>query len=89
MTETQKHLRRLAVLESMPFTNWDEVLEWYHLRRWVIAYDLLDQYREQHYFSCSEETTKVQHIPKNPKSFFHNIKFYFQKGLTSNSSVII
>ena len=44
MTETEKNLRRLAVLEGMTFTTWDQVLEWYHLRRWVLAYDLLDQY---------------------------------------------
>jgi hypothetical protein len=70
MTETEKHLQRLAVLEGMRFTTWDQVLEWYHLRRWVIACNLLDQYREQHYFSCSEEVTKIELAPKKSSSIF-------------------
>jgi len=78
MTETQKYLRRLAVLEGMPFTSWDEVLEWYHLRRWVISHDLIDEYREQHYFTCSEETTKIQLAPKKSSSIFSK----FSKFLT-------
>lgn len=70
MTETETHLRRLAVLEGMTFSTWSQVLEWYHLRRWVIAYDLLDQYREQHYFSCSEEVTQIEMPPKKSSSIF-------------------
>jgi len=70
MTNTEKHLRRLAVLEGMPFTNWDEVLEWYHLRRWVISHGLIYEYRKQHYFACSEEITKIQHAPKKSSSLF-------------------
>jgi hypothetical protein len=70
MTETEKHLRRLAVLEGITFTTWDQVLEWYHLRRWVITCDLVDEYREQHYFSCSEEITKIQLAPKKSSSIF-------------------
>jgi len=68
MTETEKHLQRLAVLEGMRFTTWDQVLEWYHLRRWVIANDLLNEYRQQHYFSCSEEVTKIDIPPKKSSS---------------------
>jgi hypothetical protein len=70
MTETEKNLRRLAVLEGMTFATWDQVLEWYHLRRWVITCDLVDEYREQHYFSCSEEITKIQLAPKKSSSIF-------------------
>ena len=70
MTETEIYLRRLAVLEGMTFSTWGEVLEWYRLRQWVIAYDLLDQYREQHYFSCSEEVTQIEQPPKKSSSIF-------------------
>jgi len=70
MTETEKNLRRLAVLEGMRFTSWHQVLEWYHLRRWVINSKLLVQYRQQPYFSCSEEVTKIELAPKKSSSIF-------------------
>jgi len=69
-TEKERALRRLAVLEGMPFQTWNQALEWYHLRRWVLGNNLLDDYKEQHYFSCSREVTKIQHAPKKSSSIF-------------------
>ena len=51
-------LRRLAVLETRPLLSTDELLEWTHLRRWVINNDLLEAYKEQHYFACAQEVTQ-------------------------------
>ena len=69
-TEKQRALRRLAVLEQSVLTTWVQVLEWDSLRRWVLDNNLLDDYKEQHYFSCSEEVTKIQYAPKNNRSLF-------------------
>ena len=69
-TEKEQALRRLAVLEAAVFTNWAQVLEWDGLRRWVLENNLLDDYKEQHYFSCSREVTKIQDAPKNSSSIF-------------------
>jgi hypothetical protein len=79
MTETETHLRRLAVLEGTAFSNWSQVLEWYQLRRWVLTYGLLDEYREQHYFSCSEEVTKIELAPKKSSSMFCRFLDLFKK----------
>ena len=69
-TEKQRALRRLAVLEQSVLTTWVQVLEWDSLRRWVLDNNLLDEYKEQHYFSCSEEVTKIQYAPKKSSSIF-------------------
>jgi hypothetical protein len=78
MTETQKQLRRLAVLEGISFSTWGQVLEWYQLRRWVLTCGLLDEYREQHYFSCSEEVTKIELAPKKSSSMFSRFLTLFR-----------
>jgi len=46
------------------------VLEWDSLRRWVLDNNLLDDYKEQPYFSCSQEVTKIQYAPKKSSSIF-------------------
>ena len=69
-TEKEQALRRLAALEASVFTSWAQVLEWDSLRRWVLEDNLLDDYREQHYFACSREITKIQHAPKKSSSIF-------------------
>ena len=52
-------LYRLAILESQPIRNPNELLEWDRLRKWVLSDDrLLQQYREQRYFTCADEITK-------------------------------
>jgi hypothetical protein len=63
-------LRRLAVLESGPLRTTDELLEWNKLRQWVIANDLVEEYKSQDYFSCADEVTKNGYAPKNPKPIF-------------------
>jgi hypothetical protein len=64
-------LRRLAVLESQPFRTPQDLLEWDCLRKWVLQDpNLLQQYREQTYFSQMEEVTKIQFAPKNSSSIF-------------------
>ena len=69
-TEKEKALHRLAVLEQSVLTTWVQVLEWDSLHRWVLDNNLLDEYKEQHYFSCSEEVTKIQYAPKKSSSIF-------------------
>ena len=69
-TEKEKALHRLAVLETSVLTTWAQVLEWDSLRRWVLDNNLLDDYKEQHYFSCSEEVTKIQYAPKKSSFIF-------------------
>ena len=45
-------LYRLAILESQPIRNPNELLEWDRLRKWVLSDpELLRQYREQHNFT--------------------------------------
>ena len=72
-------LRRLAVLESNPLRTTDELLEWHTLRRWVLENNLTEEYRSQHYFSCSEEVTKNEAAPKNPKPIFSRFLDLFRK----------
>ena len=69
-TEKERGLRRLAVLEQSVLTTWPQVLEWDSLRRWVLDNNLLDDYKEQHYFSCSQEVTKIQYAPEKSSSLF-------------------
>ena len=72
-------LRRLAILETNPLRSTDELLEWHQLRRWVIDNNLLDEYKEQHYFSCTREVTKNEVAPKNPSSIFSRFLDLFRK----------
>ena len=69
-TEKQRALRRLAVLEQSVLTTWVQVLEWDSLRRWVLDNNLLDDYKEQPYFSSRQEVTKIQYAPKKSSSMF-------------------
>ena len=74
-------LRRLAILESQPLRNPQDLLEWDVLRKWVLADpELLRQYREQEYFSQMEEVTKNQLAPKNPLPIFSRfLNFIFRR----------
>jgi hypothetical protein len=64
-------LHRLAILESQPFRDPNELLEWDRLRKWVLSDpDLLRQYQDQQYFSQMEEVTQNGYAPKNPSSLF-------------------
>ena len=74
-------LRRLAILESQPLRNPQDLLEWDCLRKWVLDDpELLRQYREQEYFSQMEEVTKNQLAPKNPLPIFSRfLDFVFRR----------
>ncbi len=72
-------LRRLAILETRPLLSTDELLEWNHLRKWVIDNGLLEEYKSQHYFSCAEEVTQNGYAPKNPSSIFSRFLNLFKK----------
>ena len=74
-------LRRLAILESQPLRNPQDLLEWDVLRKWVLKDpELLRQYREQEYFSQMEEVTKNQLAPKNPSPIFSRfLNFIFRR----------
>ena len=64
-------LYRLAILENQPIVSAQDLVDWYKLRKWVMSDDrLLQQYREQHYFSCADEVTKNEIAPKNSSSLF-------------------
>jgi len=64
-------LYRLALLENQPILNGPDLVDWYRLRKWVMSDDrLLQQYREQRYFSCAQEITKNEHAPKKSSSIF-------------------
>ncbi len=63
-------LRRLAILETRPLLSTDELLEWNHLRQWVIDNDLLNEYKSQNYFATNREVTQNGYAPKNPSSIF-------------------
>ena len=64
-------LYRLALLESQPILNGPDLVDWYRLRKWAMSDDrLLQQYREQRYFSCADEITKNERAPKNNRSLF-------------------
>jgi len=72
-------LRRLAILETRPLLSTDELLEWNHLRQWVIDNGLIEEYKSQHYFSCSQEVTQNGYAPKNPSSIFSRFLNLFRK----------
>ena len=69
---------RLAQLENDPILNGPDLVDWYRLRRWVMSDDrLLQQYREQRYFSCADEVTKNEIAPKNSSSIFSRFLTFF------------
>ena len=74
-------LRRLAILESQPLRSPQDLLEWDCLRKWVLDNpELLQQYKEQEYFSRMEEITKIQHAPKKSSSLFSRfLDFIFRR----------
>ena len=51
-------LQRLAILESQPLHNVNQLMEWRTLRNWVIDNDLLDAYRNQPFFKQQREETQ-------------------------------
>ena len=74
-------LRRLAILESQPLRSPQDLLEWDVLRKWVLDNpELLQQYKEQEYFSQMEEVTKNQLAPKKSSSIFSRfLDFIFRR----------
>ena len=72
-------LRRLAILETRPLLSTDELLEWNHLRKWVLDNDLLDEYKSQNYFARRQEVTQNGYAPKNPSSIFSRFMNLFRK----------
>ena len=74
-------LRRLAILESQPLRSPQDLLEWNVLRKWVLADpELLQQYKDQEFFTNMEEITKIQVAPKNPRSIFSRfLNFIFRR----------
>ena len=70
-------LRRLAILESQPLRTPEDLLEWNCLRKWVLNDpQLLQQYREQSYFTQMQEITKIQFAPKNSSSIFSRFSLF-------------
>ena len=64
-------LYRLALLENQPILSGPDLVDWYRLRKWVMSDDrLLQQYREQRFFTCADEITKNEIAPKNSSSIF-------------------
>jgi hypothetical protein len=51
-------LQRLAILESQPFHDVEQLMEWRTLRSWVLDNDLLDAYRNQPFFKQQREETQ-------------------------------
>ena len=64
-------LYRLAILENQPIHTANELVDWFRLRKWVMSDErLLQQYREQRFFTCADEVTKNEIAPKNSSSLF-------------------
>ncbi len=83
-------LYRLALLESTPLRRPADLLEWNRLRRWVLSDpDLLRQYREQNYFSCAEEITKIETPPKKIFPYFSRFFAFIKKSLTYRILLLI
>ncbi|MBT7913900.1 hypothetical protein HN588_08345 [Candidatus Bathyarchaeota archaeon] len=61
-------LHRLAILETQPLRTAEDLLEWNALRQWVLRENLTEEYQDQEYFQRSNEVTKNQLAPKNPRS---------------------
>lgn len=71
-------LYRLAILESQPVYTPSDLVEWFRLRKWVMSDErLLQQYREQRYFTCADEVTKNEMPPKNNRSLFSRFLTFF------------
>jgi hypothetical protein len=52
----------LAILESQPLGTLGDLYRWRSLRAWVVENDLIQEYRDQHYFMCTTEITKQEHM---------------------------
>ena len=64
-------LYRLAILENQPIHSATDLVDWFRLRKWVMSDErLLQQYREQRFFTCADEVTKNEMAPKNNCSLF-------------------
>ena len=65
----EEALYRLAILENQPIYTPSDLVEWFRLRKWVLSDKrLLQQYREQRFFSCADEVTKNERAPQNNRS---------------------
>jgi hypothetical protein len=74
-------LYRLATLETYPIRNAVDLLYWARLRKWVLSDSrLLQQYQEQHYFSCADEVTKTDIAPQKSSSIFSRFWTFFKKA---------
>jgi len=69
----EESLRRLAILEKGPIRNPAEWSEWNNLRRWVIDEDLIEEFREQAFFTQANEVTKVGIINRRPKNYWSRL----------------
>ena len=71
-------LYRLAILENQPIHTANELVDWFRLRKWVLSDErLLQQYREQRFFTCADEVTKNEMAPKNNRSLFSRLLIFF------------
>ena len=67
-------LYRLAILENQPIHSATDLVDWFRLRKWVLSDErLLQQYREQRFFTCADEVTKNEMAPKNNRSLFSRL----------------
>ena len=72
-------LYRLAILENQPIHSATDLVDWFRLRKWVLSDErLLQQYREQRYFSCANEVTKNEKAPKNNRSLFSRLLIFLR-----------
>ena len=72
-------LYRLAILENQPIHTANELVDWFRLRKWVLSDErLLQQYREQRFFSCANEVTKNEMAPKNNRSLFSRLLIFLR-----------
>ena len=72
-------LYRLAILENQPIHTANDLVDWFRLRKWVLSDErLLQQYREQRFFSCANEITKNEMAPKNKRSLFSRLLIFLR-----------
>ena len=72
-------LYRLAILENQPIHSATDLVDWFRLRKWVLSDErLLQQYREQRFFSCANEVTKNEMAPKNNRSLFSRLLIFLR-----------
>ena len=72
-------LYRLAILENQPIHSAADLVDWFRLRKWVLSDErLLQQYREQRFFSCADEVTKNEKAPKNNRSLFSRLLIFLR-----------